>query len=129
MPEVSNKNVTGGQGDSGRPGKRSKLRWAVWGVGGLLGAGAVLVLLTPTLLSTGAGKAIVMGQVNKNLNGRVEVGSWWLAAPGRPVHSREMSVPWGSGCFPAWRRGLWVVEGGLGRQPLLGRSWASCAWA
>ncbi|CAN5405756.1 hypothetical protein BH10PLA1_BH10PLA1_00080 [soil metagenome] len=36
----------------------------------------LLIALAPTIISTGAVKSIVLGQVNKNLNGRVEIASW-----------------------------------------------------
>lgn len=59
--------------------KRKKwLKWGLIGAGGLVVAGGMLVLLTPTLLSTSVGKGIVLGQVNKNLAGVVEVESWSL---------------------------------------------------
>lgn len=51
--------------------RKNKRRWLRI-VLGLLVLIVLLVLLAPTLLSTGPGKSFVLGQVNKNLRGRVE---------------------------------------------------------
>jgi len=38
----------------------------------------LLVALAPTIISTGAVKSVVVSQINKNLNGHVEIDSWSL---------------------------------------------------
>lgn len=58
--------------------KRSPLKWVLLGGGVLFVGGGLLVLLAPTLLSTGAGKDLILGQVNNSLAGRVEAESWSL---------------------------------------------------
>jgi hypothetical protein len=73
--------VVGGSAESGKGGSGKKRKWlkiALAAAGVLVVGGVGLVALTPTLLSTGAGKSFVLGQVNAGLNGRVEIESWSL---------------------------------------------------
>lgn len=70
-----------GPSSSPSPAKKGKRRWVKWtliGGGVVVVGGALLVLLTPSLLSTGLGKSIVLGQVNSRINGKVEIESWSL---------------------------------------------------
>ena len=57
------------------PRKRRRWLWIVAGVFVLL---LLLVALAPVILSTGAGKTIILSQVNRHLNGRVEIADWSL---------------------------------------------------
>lgn len=42
----------------------------------------LLVLLLPTLLSTAPARSFVVGKINQNLNGRVEIGDWKISWTG-----------------------------------------------
>src|SRR5438067_1917693 len=64
------------------PKRRRRRRWP-WVLLGLLVLLLLVVLLLPSLLSMGWARSVVVGQVNKNLNGQVEIGDW--------------SLGWGSG--------------------------------
>lgn len=61
---------------------RRRRRWP-WIVGGLFLMLVLLVVLLPTIASMGFVRSFVVGQINKNLNGRVEIADW--------------SLRWGSG--------------------------------
>src|SRR5690348_12096179 len=55
--------------------KKKRRKWP-WVILGLLLIVLLLVLLAPAIISTGAVKNIVVSQVNKNLNGHVEIADW-----------------------------------------------------
>src|SRR5687768_9637647 len=55
--------------------RRRRWPWVVLVLFLLLG---LLVLLLPTLLGTGPGRSVVLGQVNPRLNGRLDVADWSL---------------------------------------------------
>ena len=56
---------------------RKRRRW-LWIVAGAFVLLLLLVALAPAILSTGAGKALVLSQVNKRLNGRIEIADWMV---------------------------------------------------
>lgn len=60
------------------PKKKKLLKWALIVGGGGVAAVGLLVLVTPTLLSTGAGKSFVVGKINASLKGKIEIESWSL---------------------------------------------------
>src|SRR3712207_3483637 len=53
--------------------RRRRWPWVILAIVVLL---IVLVALLPTLLSTGAGKSIVLGQANNYVNGKVDIADW-----------------------------------------------------
>ena len=63
------------------PGKGAhrRRRWPLV-VGGILAVLLLLVLLAPWIASTGPVRSMVIGQVNKQLNGRVEAADWSLGS-------------------------------------------------
>jgi hypothetical protein len=65
-------------GETPAPRKRRRLPIWIKGVGGLFVLIVLLVLLAPTIASTGPVRSLVLGKVNANLNGRVEVADWSL---------------------------------------------------
>ena len=74
---------------------QKRRRWP-WIVGGLVALLCLLIILLPTILSTGFGRRQVMGQVNKRLNGSVEMDSWslgWLSG----FHMQNVKVKGDSG--------------------------------
>jgi hypothetical protein len=58
--------------------KRKKRRKWPYVIGGVVVVLLLLVLLAPTLLSVGPGKSLVLGIVNDNLDGKIEVADWSL---------------------------------------------------
>ncbi|MDB5330659.1 MAG: hypothetical protein JWP03_1810 [Phycisphaerales bacterium] len=56
--------------------KHHWLRRVLIGVGVLVLILLILLALVPTIASTGAARSYVLGKVNQNLNGRVEVADW-----------------------------------------------------
>lgn len=71
-----------GQGGAKPPAIKRRRRWP-WIVGAVLLFLLLLLLLAPTLLSSGAGRALVVGQINQRINGRVEI--------------KDISLGWTSG--------------------------------
>ena len=59
------------------PAKRRRRCWPFI-VGGVLLLLVLLVVLLPTIASTGVVRSIVVGQINKAMNGRVQIDSWSL---------------------------------------------------
>jgi hypothetical protein len=57
------------------PVPRTRRRWP-WVLLGLVVVLAVLVLLTPTIMSLGPMRQYVVGKINHNLHGRMEIGDW-----------------------------------------------------
>jgi hypothetical protein len=62
--------------------KKSWLKRILIGVGVIVVLLIVLVLLAPTIASTGAVRGIVVGKVNDNLNGKVQINDWHLGWTG-----------------------------------------------
>src|SRR4051812_21758049 len=64
---------------AGRKGKvpRKRRRWPFI-VGGVILFLLLVLIFAPTLLSIGPARSMVLGVVNKSLNGRVEVADWSL---------------------------------------------------
>src|SRR4051812_28981669 len=63
------------------PKPKKRRRWP-WVIGAILLLLVLLVLLAPTLLSTGPVRSIVIGKVNERLNGKLAVNDWsigWLS--------------------------------------------------
>lgn len=55
--------------------KRSKTKKILWIFGGVVAVLVLLILLLPTLLSTSVGKHAILGQVNKSLDGTMEINT------------------------------------------------------
>ncbi|HZL34320.1 MAG TPA: DUF748 domain-containing protein [Tepidisphaeraceae bacterium] len=62
--------------------KRRWLRRTLIGVGILVVLLLILVLLAPTIASTGAARLFVVGKINQNLNGKLEIANWSIGWTG-----------------------------------------------
>ncbi|HWE92370.1 MAG TPA: hypothetical protein VG269_00215 [Tepidisphaeraceae bacterium] len=69
-------NQPGGVAPAPRPKKHHWLRRVLIGVGVLVLILLILLALVPTIASTGAARSYVLGKVNQNLNGHVEIADW-----------------------------------------------------
>lgn len=66
------------QTEESTPKKKSLIRKLLWIFGGIVVAVAMLIVLLPTLVSTSAGKRLILGQINQAVDGTVEVKSFSL---------------------------------------------------
>ena len=66
------------QSPESAPPPRKRRRWP-WILGGLLALLLIGAALLPAILSTGPVRRMVLGRVNRQLNGKVEVDSWSLS--------------------------------------------------
>lgn len=64
------------------PRKRRWLRRTLYVMGGLLILLLILLLLVPTIASMGFVRSIVVGKVNDNLNGKVQIADWSIGWTG-----------------------------------------------
>src|SRR5688572_1974528 len=55
--------------------RKRRRRWP-WVIVGIIVALLLSVALAPTLISTGAGKSFVVGKVNDQLNGKLDIADW-----------------------------------------------------
>jgi hypothetical protein len=55
--------------------KRSRTKKILWILGGTVGVLMLLILLLPTLLSTSVGKQVILGKINKSLDGTMEINT------------------------------------------------------
>lgn len=56
-----------------RPTKFRKRRRWLWVVGGIVAVLLLVLVILPTLIGTGLGRSIVVGQVNERINGKIEI--------------------------------------------------------
>lgn len=63
------------QSEKKTPKKKSLLRKILWVFGGIVILLLILVMLLPTIVSTSAGKQIILGQINQAVDGKVEIDS------------------------------------------------------
>src|SRR5829696_7262458 len=59
------------------PPKKRRRRWP-WVILGIVLLLILLVVLAPTIASTGPVRSLVVGQINKNVNGTVQIADWSL---------------------------------------------------
>ena len=90
---------------------------ALWIVGGVLTAFLLLVLLTPTLLSTAPGRNYILGRLNANLAGKLQAQTlsvgWWSGVQLKDVRLTDSDGADVAG-VPAidTRASLWGLMGG-----------------
>src|SRR6185437_9150334 len=71
--------------------KRRWVRWIVYAVLILIVGLIILIALTPMILSSGAGRNFVVGKINQNINGHVEIADWKVGWTGG-IHADNVKV-------------------------------------